>query len=79
MAEAPGSRTQPSRGQREATDFEDREGHRAPFASIARDAADARQQHFMITHAVACGGGTGEPVPEGLAGEFGWGEAGRRP
>jgi hypothetical protein len=35
VAEAPGSRTQPSRGQREATDFEDREGHRAPFASIA--------------------------------------------
>jgi len=34
MAEAPGSRTQPSRGQREATDFEDREGHRAPFASV---------------------------------------------
>ena len=34
MAEAPGSRTQPSRDQREATDFEDREGHRAPFASI---------------------------------------------
>jgi hypothetical protein len=35
MAEAPGSRTQPSRDQREATDFEDREGHRAPFASVA--------------------------------------------
>jgi len=34
LAEAPGSRTQPSRGQREATDFEDREGHRAPFASV---------------------------------------------
>src|SRR5919107_1902601 len=33
MAEAPGSRTQPSRSPREATDFEDREGHRAPFAS----------------------------------------------
>jgi hypothetical protein len=33
MAEAPGSRTQPSRSTREATDFEDREGHRAPFAS----------------------------------------------
>jgi len=44
MAEAPGSRTQPSRDQREATDFEDREGHRAPFASIgpapAGEAAD---------------------------------------
>jgi hypothetical protein len=34
LAEAPGSRTQPSRDQREATDFEDREGHRAPFASV---------------------------------------------
>src|SRR6478672_7219833 len=33
LAEAPGSRTQPSRSTREATDFEDREGHRAPFAS----------------------------------------------
>src|SRR5829696_1702310 len=33
MAEAPESRTQPSRSTREATDFEDREGHRAPFAS----------------------------------------------
>jgi hypothetical protein len=33
MAEAPGSRTQPPRAQRGATDFEDREGHRAPFAS----------------------------------------------
>ena len=36
VAEAPGSRTQPSRDQREASDFEDREGHRAPFASIGQ-------------------------------------------
>ena len=36
LAEAPGSRTQPSRGQREASGFEDREGHRAPFASVCR-------------------------------------------
>src|SRR3954470_24195950 len=33
MAEAPESRTQPSRSTRETTGFEDREGHRAPFAS----------------------------------------------
>src|SRR5207245_2042817 len=29
-----GSRTQPSRSTRETTGFEDREGHRAPFASF---------------------------------------------
>src|SRR5687767_14646219 len=34
MAEAPGSRTQPARVKRAATGFEDREGHRAPFASF---------------------------------------------
>lgn len=33
MAEACGSRTHPSRETREATGFEDREGHRAPWAS----------------------------------------------
>ena len=37
MAEAPGSRTQPARETRAATDFEDREGHRAPFASVHFD------------------------------------------
>src|SRR5512138_587756 len=36
MAEAPESRTQPTRETRAATGFEDREGHRAPFASITR-------------------------------------------
>ena len=35
MAEAPGSRTQPPRRSGEQTGFEDREGHRAPFASTA--------------------------------------------
>ena len=34
LAEAPGSRTQPARVKRAATGFEDREDHRAPFASI---------------------------------------------
>jgi hypothetical protein len=33
LAEACGSRTHPSRETREATGFEDREGHRAPLAS----------------------------------------------
>ena len=33
LAEAPGSRTQPPHARRGATDFEDRESHRAPFAS----------------------------------------------
>jgi hypothetical protein len=33
LAEAPGSRTQPA-PEEAATDFEDREGHRAPFASV---------------------------------------------
>jgi hypothetical protein len=50
MAEAPGSRTQPSRGQREATDFEDREGHRAPFASIVRAGQRAHHERFIITY-----------------------------
>src|ERR1051325_9449104 len=34
LAEAPESRTQLSRSTRETTGFEDREGHRAPFASL---------------------------------------------
>src|SRR5919108_5790985 len=43
LAEAPGSRTQPSRSTREATDFEDREGHRAPFASARPDSTRLRR------------------------------------
>ena len=34
LAEAPGSRTQPAHVLCAATGFEDREGHRAPFASV---------------------------------------------
>jgi hypothetical protein len=45
MAEAPGSRTQPARETRAATDFEDREGHRAPFASVHFD--------YIVRHCAA--------------------------
>ena len=50
LAEAPGSRTQPA-PKRAATDFEDREGHRAPFASgsiiaiLARLRLKVRRNH----------------------------------
>ena len=44
LAEAPGSRTQPARETRAATDFEDREGHRAPFTSSRGWSCDSRLQ-----------------------------------
>jgi hypothetical protein len=46
MAEAPGSRTQPAPW-RAATDFEDREGHRAPFASVPKPKTRTRNAHAL--------------------------------
>src|SRR5580765_7643268 len=50
MAEAPESRTQPSRSTRETTGFEDREGHRAPFASSL---SEGLRPSDSPTHALA--------------------------
>jgi len=75
MAEAPGSRTQPSRGQREATDFEDREGHRAPFASIVRAGQRAHHERFIITYGTA-----DDREADPASGEvLGWRVVGRTP
>ena len=52
MAEAPGSRTQPARETRAATGFEDREGHRAPIASVClilSDVVHEPQKRLHVT------------------------------